>query len=454
MIDLTSVASSASPQPQQRDAKVEAELASRPKHEPRLPGGETSAPPDESAVDEQTVVDKLLAHIEVAGSEWTSDGRDLAKFRLTTLVSWMYRCCKIPADDYKAAKDVVPHYSPLVVRQLGSEWHAMPFFADLKDAARKPPPLEFTHTEVLAQLVRRVPRGKTHTAGASQAASKPPAKKPLSTPTGRRAGKMAVLRPSTGKTLKRTRDDMERDSADDTRSGATSDGDTADSDATKTSFFSWRARRNQQAIDDDELQSRVERDASPQPPTPRVKYYRIDDMPPSPPSQAPAWGARRPAGSSLPPADVDARRLVIRRLPAVDTTPRGPQGAWQCAENDCRHVVHRADDAEGQRRVHAHIATHTESARLVKLAVLEGGRGNTSVECVISPIPYPLSLPPPLSCYFLLSLLGTLVKYRLTRAASSHLLDKIRKKGEEDLYGRVLKDGEASPTLPIKRADY
>ena len=363
-------------------------LASRPKHADPLSEDGDDDSSDADLVDEQTVVDKLIIHIDEACTEWIGQGKDVKKIRMPTIVSWLYKNCKVQPVNYKPFRLMLPRYSVGILQQLNPKWRDTQLFSDLKNEARNPPSLDLTHAQIMAWLVRRDARIKNPAAENAKGAAKTAAKKPPFTPPGRLAGKMAGLRPSSTKQLKRTRDEMEGDSADETRSGPT-DHDGTDSEHNGggsgshggNSFLSWRAARVERAISDEALQSQVQRDASPdpehRPPRPEVKYYRIDNMPPAAPVEPPDYWGRGAAG---PSGAAPERRFAIRNLSQVDTTPRGFRGAWQCEEDDCHHVEYRADNDEGQERVRAHIRTHEESADRLKLAVLEGGRGNISVE--------------------------------------------------------------------------
>ena len=407
MMDLAedaSLARNGSPKP------PAAELPSRPKHAPAVSDDEIASTPEELMVDDQMVVDKLVGVVEQACNDLAAERKGI---RVTSVQAWIYRYCRIVASTYKQSKSILPHYSAGVLQKLNSKWDETPLWDELETLAGDPPPLLLPPFQILPQLDRRSARiTPTTRPGQAQAAVKQWPKKPLSTPPSRTAGKMASLRPSTGKQLKRSRDEMERGSGDSTNPDASgteegegdsnSDGDKPDG---SKSFLAWRRRRIERAVGDEELQRQLERDASPfDEGLSRVRHYRIDDMPLQRPLQAvPGVGGKHD--------ETPARRLVIRNLPQVDTTPMGPGGAWQCEEDGCHHVVYRADNGEGQERVREHIRTHEESAARIKLALLEGGRGNASIEYVIHH--------PALVSFFFLSFswpscLGTLKHCKLT----------------------------------------
>lgn len=95
----------------------------------------------------------------------------------------------------------------------------------------------------------------------------------------------------------------------------------------------------------------------------------------------------RDAGQAAPlrSEETEPIQIVIRTEKIPSTTPRGPDDAWTCDQDDCTYVV-RGGDADGcQARIQTHFEEHQEQTKRLNLAVTESSRGHMPIKYAYFP---------------------------------------------------------------------
>ncbi|KAJ0114925.1 hypothetical protein J7T55_004667 [Diaporthe amygdali] len=125
-----------------------------------------------------------------------------------------------------------------------------------------------------------------------------------------------------------------------------------------------------------------------------------------------AMGSDAALATPTPAPPMEIARLVVRHEKIPSMSPSGPNGTWRCEEDGCNYIVRSAEEPEGKDLIAKHFQYHMAQVEKMNLALSEGTRGHMPI---------------------------------------NHLLEKIRKKGEEaNKKEQRHVDGISAPQ-PIKR---
>lgn len=264
----------------------------------------------------------------------------------STIWSKLYYNHKIKT--YNAASEMLAYYARELLAGLDAEaWAGSSFYNHLLEAAKKErsPPELFDPDTVIEQLAKRGRKATTSTAtGESSTGKRRSAahnSSTLETPSrqtrGRPSGKTSILRPSSKRPL-------------------------PSDDASESSVRGAKSAKKSHVVlndDDDGV---------------------LDET-----GQADS-GDDEPEAEKAPANDVAPVKVVIRAEKLPDDTPKGPNGAWVCDEDDeCAFVERNPEDSEGRHRIQQHIKqVHREEdedqVERINLAMLEGSRGQLPIE--------------------------------------------------------------------------
>ncbi|KAL2760630.1 hypothetical protein ACRALDRAFT_1053715 [Sodiomyces alcalophilus JCM 7366] len=254
--------------------------------------------------------------------------------------------------NYNAASEMLTYYAPELLAELDAGvWAGSSLHNHLLDAAkseRRPPEL-FDPDRVIEQLVKRDRKMASSTAAEPSTSKRPSAATngaALQTPQrrtrGRPSGKTSILRPSSKRPL-------------------------ASDDASEASVRGAKSAKTSHILGDDD-------DGA------------LEDA-----TQADSGDEEAEADKS-PTDGVPPVKIVIRAEKLPDDTPKGPNGAWVCDEDDdCAFVERNPEESEGRQRIQQHIKqVHREEdedqVERINLAMLEGSRGQLPIDNLLDKI--------------------------------------------------------------------